>query len=225
MIQVRRGRAPDILTRHRARWLKDLQRARTPEERQRVLDRYRHEDVKDALVTLFHGKCAYCESSIRHVDYGHIEHYRPKSKYPKQAFTWSNLVLACGVCNGSEHKGDAFPLKAEGGPLVNPTTEDPERHLSFEYDPVTRLASVRGRTTRGDTTEKCFGLNRQDLRRHRSTRVKQLWFIAQRATIDPDARRLLDEAASASEEYSAFANLLRDALSKGIPLSSAPLTS
>lgn len=225
MIRVRRGRAPDVLTRNRARWVKELQNARTPEERQRILDRYRHEDVRGALVTLFHGKCAYCESFIRHVDSGHIEHYRPKSKYPRHAFTWSNLVLACGVCNGSEHKGDAFPLKAEGGPLVNPSGEDPARHLSFEYDPVTSLASVRGRTTRGDTTEKCLGLNRKDLRTHRSTRVKQLWFIAQRATTDPDARRLLDEAASASEEYSAFANLLRNALLKGIPLSSAPLAS
>lgn len=225
MIRVKRGRAPDVLTRNRARWLKELQLARTAEARKLVLDKYRHDDVKDALVTLFHGKCAYCESFIRHVDYGHIEHYRPKAKYPKQAFTWSNLVLACGVCNGSEYKGDAFPRKADGGPLLNPSAEDPAQHLSFEYDPQTRIASVRGRTTRGDTTEKCLGLNRKDLRTHRSTRIKHLWFIAQQAATDSEARWLLDEAASASEEYSAFANLLRDALLKGISLSSAPLKS
>jgi uncharacterized protein (TIGR02646 family) len=225
MIRVRRGRAPDVLTRNQARWLKDLQQAKTVEARKRVLERYRHDDVKDALVTLFHGKCAYCESFIRHVDYGHIEHYRPKAKYWKQTFTWSNLLLACGVCNGSEYKGDAFPLKAEGGPLINPSAEDPSRHLSFEYDPKTRMASVRGKTTRGDTTERYLGLNRKDLRTHRSTRIKHLWFIAQRATTDPEARQLLDEAASASEEYSAFANLLRDALLKGMSLASAPLKS
>jgi uncharacterized protein (TIGR02646 family) len=225
MIRVKRGRAPNVLTRNRARWSRDLQQAKTPEERQRALDKYRHADVKDALVALFHGKCAYCESFIRHVDYGHIEHYRPKAKYPKQAFTWSNLVLACGVCNGSEHKGDRFPLKAEGGLLINPCTEDPARHLSFEYDPVAKLASVRGKTTRGDTTEKCLGLNRQDLRTHRSSRIKQLWFIAQRARSDPEARQLLDDAAASSQEYSAFAHLLRDALQKGVPLASAPLKS
>ena len=225
MIRVRRGRAPDVLTRNRARWLKDLQQARTVDARKLVLDRYRHEDVKDALVALFQGKCAYCESCIRHVDYGRIEHYRPKAKYPRQAFTWSNLVLACGVCNGGEYKGDSFPLKANGGPLLNPSAEDPDQHLSFEYDPKARIASVRGRTTRGTTTEKCLGLNRKDLRTHRSTRIKHLWFIAQRAATDPEARQLLDEAASASQEYSAFANLLRNALLKGGVLSSAPLKS
>jgi len=225
MIRVKRGRAPDVLTRNRARWLKALQRARTEEARKLALDRYRHADVKQALVTLFHGKCAYCESFILHIDYGHIEHYRPKAKYPRQAFTWSNLVLACGVCNGSEHKGDWFPLKADGGPLINPSAEDPAPHLSFEYDPKTRIASVRGRTTRGDTTETCLGLNRKDLRIQRSKYVRKLWFIAKQAATDSEAWRMLDEAASSSEEYSAFANLLRNALLNGVSLSSAPLKS
>jgi uncharacterized protein (TIGR02646 family) len=205
--------------------LKALQRARTEEARKLALDRYRHADVKQALVTLFHGKCAYCESFILHIDYGHIEHYRPKAKYPRQAFTWSNLVLACGVCNGSEHKGDWFPLKADGGPLINPSAEDPAPHLSFEYDPKTRIASVRGRTTRGDTTETCLGLNRKDLRIQRSKYVRKLWFIAKQAATDSEAWRMLDEAASSSEEYSAFANLLRNALLNGVSLSSAPLKS
>ncbi len=225
MIRVKRGRAPDVLTRNRARWLRELQRAKTPQERQSALDRYRHKDVKKALVTLFHGKCAYCESFILHVDYGHIEHYRPKAKYPKQTFTWSNLVLACGVCNGSEYKGDHFPLKAEGGPLINPCAEDPARHLSFEYDPVAMLASVRGKTTRGDTTEKYLGLNRQDLRTHRSSIIKKLWYVAQRAATDTKARQMLDEAAESSQYYSAFARLLRNALLHGVPLESDPLKS
>ncbi|HEY0094974.1 MAG TPA: hypothetical protein VGB96_11635 [Archangium sp.] len=129
------------------------------------------------------------------------------------------------MCNGSEHKGDNFPLKAEGGPLINPCAEDPARHLSFEYDPVAKLASVRGKTTRGDTTEKCLGLNRQDLRTHRSSLIKKLWFIAECAATDPKARQLLDEAAASSQEYSAFVNLLRDALLKGRPFTSAPLKS
>lgn len=225
MIRVKRGRAPDVLTRNRAQWLKDLQRARTPEARKQVLERYRHKEVKDALITRFHGKCAYCESFIRHIDYGHIEHYRPKAKYPKLAFTWSNLVLACGVCNGSEHKGEEFPLKAQGGPLINPGAEAPAPHLSFEYDPVAKLASVRGKTVRGDTTERVLGLNRQDLRTHRSSHVKRLWFIAQKAATEPEARQLLDDAAASTHEYSVFAQLLRDALLNGTPFASKPMKS
>ncbi|WP_224370718.1 retron system putative HNH endonuclease [Hyalangium versicolor] len=131
-----------MIPRNRKRWLEALARATTPEERERALSRYRHDDIKAALKTAFHGKCAYCESFILHIDYPHIEHFRPKSKYPNKAFDWSNLLLACGVCNGSEHKGDEFPLKADKGPLVNPCAEEPATHLSFDFDPVTRLASV-----------------------------------------------------------------------------------
>lgn len=217
MIRVDRGRAPAVLPRSRKKWLEALARAKTPEERERALGRYRHDAIKDALVAAFHGKCAYCESYIRHVDYGHIEHFRPRAKYPKKTFDWSNLVLACGVCNGSEHKGDAFPLQADDGPLINPCTEEPAQHLSFDYDPVARLASVHGRTQRGRTTEKLLGLNRSDLRTYRSKRLKQLWFIAQRAVRDPEARSLLDEAASPSEAYSAFAAALRAQLPPPAP--------
>lgn len=212
MIRVDRGRAPKVLSRNRKAWLEALTRAKTPKERERAQGRYRHEDLKDALVTAFHGKCAYCESFIRHVDYGHIEHFRPKSKYPVKTFDWSNFVLACGVCNGGEHKGDAFPLKAQGGPLINPCAEEPASHFSFEYDPVARLASVHGTTRRGETTEKLLGLNRPDLRAYRSQHLKRLWFIAQHAPHDPEARQLLDEAASPSEPFSAFAAALRAAV-------------
>lgn len=209
MIRVDRGPAPKVLRRNRKAWLEALQRAKTPQERERAQSRYRHEDIKNALDAAFHGKCAYCESFIRHVDYGHIEHYRPKSKYPAKTFDWSNLVLACGVCNGSGHKGDAFPLKADDGPLINPCAEEPARHLSFGYDPVAQLASVHGKTRRGQKTEKLLGLNRTDLRAYQSKQLKKLWVIAQLASHHPEARRLLDEAASASESFSAFAAALR----------------
>jgi len=33
-----------------------------------------------------------------------VEHFRPKSKYPQQAYEWSNFRLVCGTLNG--RKGD-----------------------------------------------------------------------------------------------------------------------
>ena len=219
MIPVNRGRAPNVLIRNRKKWLEKLVGATTPKERKRALSRYQHDDVKNALVAAFHGKCAYCESQIRHIDYGHIEHFRPKSKYPKKTFSWSNLLLACGVCNGAEYKGEKFPNKADGGPLVNPCTEDPAMHFSFDYDPDAQLANVHGKTKRGLLTETLLGLNRKDLRSYRSQQIKKLWFIAQRAPRDPEARRLLDEAASASQSYSAFAAMLRDSVRTSLPAS------
>jgi uncharacterized protein (TIGR02646 family) len=157
---------------------------------------------------MFHGKCAYCESKVTHVDYGHIEHYRPKSLFPELTFEWDNLLLACGICNGAEHKGDRFPEAADGGPLLNPCEEEPAPHLRFSFDQRAGLASVYGRTGRGRTTERLLGLNRPELRKFRSRVIKKLAVLAQLAKTNPSAAALLAEAKQDDEPYAAFARAL-----------------
>lgn len=69
---------------------------------------YREDDVATALNTLFFGKCAYCESSIRAVQPTDIEHFRPKGRvagcpehpgYWWHAASWENLLASCIDCN------------------------------------------------------------------------------------------------------------------------------
>ncbi|NNC99053.1 MAG: hypothetical protein HKN85_02610 [Gammaproteobacteria bacterium] len=73
---------------------------------------YSHETVRNALRTLFNGKCAYCESSIAGSQDTDIEHYRPKAGVTEAekagvkhdgywwlAMRWENLVLSCMHCN------------------------------------------------------------------------------------------------------------------------------
>ncbi len=208
MIKVARIPKPRILERKATEWKKKLLAADTEAERKRAESKYRHTGVKQSLVQMFHGKCAYCESHITHIEYGHIEHYRPKRGprgRPDLTFEWSNLLLACGICNGPEHKSDRFPEIDEDGPIVNPTTETPSVHFEFQYDPVARLANVYGRTPRGATTETLLGLNRTDLREYRSRRVRRLVVLGQHADSDPDAALLLKEALQPDAEYAAFA--------------------
>lgn len=211
MIRVNRGRKPSVLVKNESRWKKAIRSARTDAAREKAQGKYQHKQIKEALDLTFHGKCAYCESQIKHVDYPHIEHFRPKSvrKYYELAVDWDNLLLACGRCNGVENKGVQFPTKAEKGPLVNPTEEDPGRHLSFDFDPVTKLANVLGISDRGETTRIVLGLNRPDLVRHRSDFVKKLWVIASRYHQDQDARGIIDEAVGEKSEYTAFARALK----------------
>jgi len=123
-------------------------------------------------------------------------------------FTWSNLLLGCGACNGTEHKGDKFPGAADGGPLINPCEDDPADHLEFRFEPALRLASVYGKTPRGCTTEQLLGLNRPPLRDYRSRQVERLAVLARLAQGDDEARRLLDEARQNNAEYAAFARVL-----------------
>jgi uncharacterized protein (TIGR02646 family) len=210
MIRVERAAKPAVIEQNQVAWTQALLDAATKEEKKRAEKKYRHLEIKRALVFMFHGKCAYCESRIIHVDYGHIEHFRPKSKpeYRSLAFDWNNLLLSCAVCNGSGHKGDRFPEVAEGGPLINPCEDFPNEHFEFVFDFRARLATVIGTTARGKTTETLLGLNRQDLRAYRSQLMMQLCVLSRCAESDPDAMALLEEACRDNAEYAAFARAL-----------------
>lgn len=99
---------PEILTGH------NRKKARTTHKRRLELinlkdykdesiynDRYKTEDIKDALKLIYHGKCAYCESNEELL---HIEHYRPKKIYYWLAYSWDNLLVSCYFCNIGKSK-------------------------------------------------------------------------------------------------------------------------
>lgn len=69
--------------------------------------------AKDQLFAETHDKCAYCETPTAVVDYGDVEHFRPKSKYWWLAYCYDNYLVSCAVCNQA-FKSDKFPVS---GPL------------------------------------------------------------------------------------------------------------
>jgi len=236
MISVTRTAPPQVLQEHGARWLTALRTAndelgqaendsqatpqqirRAKERKKRAQNKYRHPKIKDALVTMFHGKCAYCESPVRVVTYGHIEHFYPKGNpnYMDKTFEWDNLLLSCDVCNDSGHKGNRFPLDASGDPLlIDPTdgVTDPVVHLKFSWDPRTGLASVYGLSERGQEVERIFDLNgmrgRKALIKERSRYIKKLYVILKlydHQENNAEALAILQEACQSDAPYSAFA--------------------
>jgi hypothetical protein len=218
LISVIRAAEPAVLRNNSACWLSQLKELSSDpvankEGIKKIQNKYRHAKVKNVLVEMFHGKCAYCESKITTVTYGAIEHFFPKSVYVDLTYEWSNLLLSCDLCNDTNHKGIEFPLDKEGNALlINPTDgiTDPTVHLEFVWDAVTRLASVYGRDERGETVETTFDLNgsrgRKELIEHRSRYVKSLFAILRLAQLgDSEALSLLKESCAPSAEYSAFA--------------------
>jgi uncharacterized protein (TIGR02646 family) len=96
-------------------------------------------------------RCMFCEDS-----YGaDIEHFWPMARYPKRAFRWTNLFLACTACN--RQKGVQFDFDANRQPLlIDPTREDPWLYLFYEprtglltarFDPQTGAPSDKGAYT------------------------------------------------------------------------------
>ncbi|MBW4579597.1 MAG: hypothetical protein KME42_08505 [Tildeniella nuda ZEHNDER 1965/U140] len=229
MIPVTRIPEPKAITRNGVRWLRKVKETRDslnnaladPSKKNEInkarnklkqaIEKYRHDDIKKALVKMFLGKCAYCESRIPHITYGAIEHFRPKSDpaFEHLAFEWTNLLLSCDICNDAGHKGTKFPVDSSGNPLfIDPTDGviNPNTHLDFSWDEVAELASIYGRDAKGQEVERVFELNRKELLKIRSQHIKLLIVLLELAkTGHPGAIALLKESCEPGAEYSAFA--------------------
>jgi len=110
---------------------------------------YGEDEVKQALHTLFNGKCAYCESRYASTQPVDVEHYRPKAGVAEDeahrgyfwlGATWENLLPSCIDCNRErEHvpQGATQPTLLGKGtrfPLLNPDkrVSDPAGNLGDE---------------------------------------------------------------------------------------------
>lgn len=148
-------------------------------------DIYAHDAVKAALSEAQFGKCSFCESKVRHVTYGDVEHFRPKAavrpspEEPRQrpgyywlAYEWTNLFLSCPLCN-RRHKANLFPLRnperravshhddvsAEEPLFLHPGADDPEEHIGFRSE----VAYAKKESPRGAATIEALELNREAL--------------------------------------------------------------
>jgi 5-methylcytosine-specific restriction endonuclease McrA len=86
--------------------------------------RYRHGDIKSALVHETASKCVYCESKIGHNTPGDVEHNVPSSADRTLHFAWANLTIACTECN--RRKLDYFDALK---PFLDPYHDDVEGRL------------------------------------------------------------------------------------------------
>ncbi|WP_264213396.1 AAA family ATPase [Leisingera thetidis] len=154
MILVNRSRAPNPLdpsTKLGEAAIAEIDRIRqeleSGEARQRrlVFKVYRDKRVREALEELFHGKCAYCETSISANQPIEIDQFRPKggvTEAPNHpgywwlANSWDNLLAACIDCNRQRNhlskmepsvqtsgKGNRFPLVDEAQRACSPSDD------------------------------------------------------------------------------------------------------
>ena len=112
---------PTVLVTNGATWLAEYQADRTSTTSRY---RYRHQDVKAALIAETFWKCVYCESRVGHNTPGDIEHKVPTSKNEALHFEWSNLTVACTECN--RRKNDYYVVGEE---FLDPYVDDVESAL------------------------------------------------------------------------------------------------
>lgn len=167
MIKLQKGEQPQVLADNAAAWTKVVVDKLTAGEMPTKTEkgRYNHAEVKSALIAETRGKCAYCESKVRHVSYGDIEHVVPKSDDPKRWFDWLNLTLACDVCNTKK-----LDAPVNGDVFVDPYVVDPEEHFWL----LGTMVRARPGSEAATLTERLLELNRADLLERRAVRLNDL---------------------------------------------------
>jgi len=171
---------------------------------------YKHEKNKQALKEASSDKCMYCESKISHIDFAHIEHFKPKAegKYPELEFVWENLGYACPKCNNQ--KSDKFHNEL---PYVDPYSEEPSK---FFYVAGT-LLFVKNGSERSDITIRDIALNRPELLEKRLEKITEIQSAisachrTKNTTLKEIALAELKRESEPDKEYSFFVKALFNA--------------
>jgi uncharacterized protein (TIGR02646 family) len=171
MIKIAKGPPPQVLLDHEAQWTVSLKTKLAAQiiPTDAELSRYRHPQIKAALIAETHGKCAYCESKLTHIAYGDVEHVVPKSVDPSGRFKWENLTIACDRCNTNKGDNEGF---------VDPNADEPKEHFIFQGPMVLPLPH----SDKALATERGLKLNRPELVDRRSERIRRLHDLALLAT-------------------------------------------
>ena len=145
MIKLNKQPEPHILVTNGPAWTKQItdKAARGVKLTDIERTRYRHPDIKSALIAETAEKCAYCESKLLHVHHGDVEHIIPKSLVPEKTVEWNNLTLACEICN--QNKSNLDP-RAEH--IIDPYAIDPSLHLTFAGALMLAKGTTEGTSTR-----------------------------------------------------------------------------
>lgn len=204
MIKICKAPKPQVLIDNAAKWTKEYRDClkADKEPSNEVKYRYNHPKIKQALEKETHGKCAYCESKIKQVAYGDIEHILPKNKNacPELYVEWNNLTLACEQCNRAG-KGTYYDPNLA---LVNPYTDTPDDYLR-DFGPL--IMPLLG-NDRGIATEKVVKLNRGALVERRTERIASIETLLQSwaKETNPTLKKLLEDELhneySKEKEYS-----------------------
>lgn len=123
--------------------------------------RHKKKKTWDLLIELLSGMtqshCSFCDSyPVGSRLEATIEHFKPKSKVPFEAYKWENLFLCCRLC---QRKGDTFDER-----LLKPDEDNYSFDKYFDIDAVTgklipNRDAAEGEQERARITIKLFQLN------------------------------------------------------------------
>lgn len=216
MIKINKLSEPQVLIDNGNEWTRQhLENIANGVESSAYLkSRYNHKDIKEQIVKETNGKCAYCESKLRHIHHGDIEHIFPKSLDESKRFEWNNLTLSCEICN--QYKSNKDPFLTH---IQDPYASDTENSFLFSG------SFVVGLNTKGICTESILKLNRAELVERRLERLEKIILIFQSAinlSLPQPVRQniyndLVAKEADSSSEYAAMVRCFLMQIKSNLP--------
>lgn len=147
MIKLERGECPAELTDELVAELTEIYKG--DKEKEVWNSPMIKQPLKDALIKMSFGKCAYCECklNIESKDVT-IDHFKPKVSNENIVVNWDNLLPACLRCNRQKNR--------KVDEIINPCTIDPKEHLGVWSSNWYRL---KEKTSIGKNTIRVTKLN------------------------------------------------------------------
>lgn len=125
MDKIDRNCKPNCLVEHATEWTEHFLEERKKNSTYWYWHEYKNQKVDYLLViclsTITKGHCSYCGK--KDFEGWSIDHFKPKSKFPKLAFEWTNLFIACTACQN---------IKLSKYPNVSPLKPD-NSDYDFDY--------------------------------------------------------------------------------------------
>jgi uncharacterized protein (TIGR02646 family) len=132
MEKIERTDAPEWLNEKWQEWGKEwaekCKKKRNPSFRWRRHKNKGRKELERELSSMTQHHCSFCDTYPmgKRLE-STIEHFKPKFKFPLEAYKWENLFLACRLCQ--KGKGDRFDEK-----LLKPDNDDYLFEKYFEID-------------------------------------------------------------------------------------------
>ena len=140
---------------------------------------FRWVEFRSTLGNQSNNICWYCERQCSTAESREraptVDHFRPISRFPRLAYTWSNWIFSCRRCN-EDYKGNRWPESGYVDPCAADVAEHPEYY--FDYDGATGEIIPRTGLNSDDrqrawNTIDDLGLNKLDIRYYRFEHTKE----------------------------------------------------
>lgn len=152
-------------------------------------------------------QCVYCcihENRFGGIRNFHVEHYRPKSRWPNLTNDYANLFYACGICN--IFKSDDWPCDLDHGDLTQAGYPDPS---AVNYGDFLHIDEATG-TVYSDTVTGRYVIERLHLNRGQMVGLRSMSFLLERiARVEDILKSVNFELVSDSVTREAIDVLLR----------------